>query len=174
MGAWNNTSPPIGCTCNCPKVPQHDKAREFYLLTNLPSIRNRHTTERMREKLTTSWSERYLDLKEKVGDSIPSCEISSLPNWKLVKWSTVSWALVLAYWPSVSETKLTTSPHLKHNMEAEAVTNLQKEAREEGRKKLRSVEEWWRRWDPCWYWCILGEFIVASIINVNNNGIQWT
>ena len=39
--------------------------------------------------------ERYPNLKEEAGGSIASCEISSLPNGKLVKWST---ALVLWRW----------------------------------------------------------------------------
>ena len=47
--------------------------------------------------------ERYLNFKEKVGGSIPDCEISSLPDRKLARWSTISCALALACWPSVSE-----------------------------------------------------------------------
>ena len=47
--------------------------------------------------------ERYPNLKEGVGGSIPDCEISSLPNEKLVRWSTTSCALVLACRPSVSK-----------------------------------------------------------------------
>jgi hypothetical protein len=59
--------------------------------------------------------ERYPNLKEEVGGLIPGCETPSVPNGKLARWSTVSCALVLAYRPSVSKTKLTTSPHLTSN-----------------------------------------------------------
>jgi hypothetical protein len=38
--------------------------------------------------------ERYPNLKEKVGGSIPGCEISSLLDGKLAKWSTISCASV--------------------------------------------------------------------------------
>jgi hypothetical protein len=47
--------------------------------------------------------ERYPNLKEKVGKSIPNCEISSPLNGKLAKWSTTSCTLALAYQPSVSK-----------------------------------------------------------------------
>jgi hypothetical protein len=50
--------------------------------------------------------ERYPYLKEEVGGSNPGCEISSLPNGKLVWWSTTSCALALAYWPFVSKNKI--------------------------------------------------------------------
>ena len=46
--------------------------------------------------------ERYLNLKEEVGTSNPGCEISSLLDGKLPRWSTTSCALALACWPSVS------------------------------------------------------------------------
>ena len=46
--------------------------------------------------------ERYPNLKEKVGGSIPNCEISSLPYGKLATWSTASCALALACQLSVS------------------------------------------------------------------------
>jgi hypothetical protein len=46
--------------------------------------------------------ERYPNFKEEVGASIPDCEISSLPDEKLARWSTASYALVLACRPSVS------------------------------------------------------------------------
>ena len=49
--------------------------------------------------------ERYPILKEKVGSWIPDCEISSLPDGKLAKWSTASSALALACQPSVSKNK---------------------------------------------------------------------
>jgi hypothetical protein len=39
--------------------------------------------------------ERYSNLKEEVGGSNPGCEISSLHDGKLVKWSTISCALTL-------------------------------------------------------------------------------
>ena len=40
--------------------------------------------------------ERYPNLKEEVGSSVPGCEISSLRDGKLVKWSTTSCALAMA------------------------------------------------------------------------------
>ena len=40
--------------------------------------------------------ERYPDLKEEVGSSIPSCKISSLLDIELARWSTASCALALA------------------------------------------------------------------------------
>ena len=40
--------------------------------------------------------ERYPNLKEEVGNSILGCEISSLPDGKLVGWSFASYALALA------------------------------------------------------------------------------
>ena len=50
--------------------------------------------------------ERYSNLKENVGGSIPDCEISSLLAGKLVRWSTVTCALALAYRSSVSKIHL--------------------------------------------------------------------
>jgi hypothetical protein len=47
----------------------------------------------------------YPNLKEEVGGSIPDCEISSLPDGKLARWSTASCALVLACQPSVLKYK---------------------------------------------------------------------
>jgi hypothetical protein len=49
--------------------------------------------------------ERYPNLKEEVGGSIPGCEISSLLDGKLAKWSTASCALALAQQPFVSKKK---------------------------------------------------------------------
>ncbi len=46
--------------------------------------------------------ERYPNLKEKVGGSIPNYEMSSLLDVKLASWSTASSALALACRPSVS------------------------------------------------------------------------
>ena len=46
--------------------------------------------------------ERYPNLKKEVGDSIPGCEISSIVDIKLAKWSTASCALALVRWPYVS------------------------------------------------------------------------
>ena len=46
--------------------------------------------------------ERYLNLKGKVGGSIPESEIFSLPDKKLARRSTVSCALALACRPSVN------------------------------------------------------------------------
>jgi len=40
--------------------------------------------------------ERYPDLKQEVGGLIPGCEISSLPDGNLARWSTASYALALA------------------------------------------------------------------------------
>jgi hypothetical protein len=45
------------------------------------------------------------NLKEGVGDLIPTCEISSLLDGKLARWSTASCALALACRPSVSNLK---------------------------------------------------------------------
>ena len=45
------------------------------------------------------------NLKEEVGGSNPSCEISSLLDGKLTRWSTASCALALACWPFVSQKK---------------------------------------------------------------------
>ena len=45
--------------------------------------------------------ERYPNLKEEIGGSIPSCEISSLLDKKFAMWSIVSRALALAWQPSV-------------------------------------------------------------------------
>ena len=50
--------------------------------------------------------ERYSNLKEEVGGLIPGCEISSLLDRKLARWSTASCALVLACRPSVSKMKI--------------------------------------------------------------------
>jgi hypothetical protein len=49
--------------------------------------------------------ERYPNLKEEVGDLNPGCEIFSLPDGKLVKWSNASCALALACLPLVSKKK---------------------------------------------------------------------
>ena len=43
--------------------------------------------------------ERYPNLKEEVGGSNSVCEISFVPDGKLVKWSTTSCISVFAYWP---------------------------------------------------------------------------
>ena len=47
--------------------------------------------------------ERYPNLKDEVGGSIPGYEISSLLDGKLVKWSAASYALALACQPFVSK-----------------------------------------------------------------------
>ena len=47
--------------------------------------------------------ERYLNIKEEVGGSIPGREIYSLLDVKLARWSIASSALALACWPSVSK-----------------------------------------------------------------------
>ena len=49
--------------------------------------------------------ERYPNLKEEVGGAIPDCEISSLLDRKLVRWSIASCALALACARSVSKKK---------------------------------------------------------------------
>jgi len=49
--------------------------------------------------------ERYPNLKEQVGDSIPGCEIFSLLDKKLVRWSTAYCASALACRLSVSNKK---------------------------------------------------------------------
>jgi hypothetical protein len=49
--------------------------------------------------------EGYPNLKEEVGNSIPGCEIFSLPDGKLAKWSIASHALALACRPSVLRLK---------------------------------------------------------------------
>ena len=49
--------------------------------------------------------ERYPNLKEEVGGLIPNCEISSLFDIKLARWSTASCALVLACRYHVSKKK---------------------------------------------------------------------
>jgi hypothetical protein len=46
--------------------------------------------------------ERFSNLKEEVGGSIPGYEISSLLDKKLVRWSTASCVLALAYRPTIS------------------------------------------------------------------------
>ena len=48
---------------------------------------------------------RYPNLKEEVGGSNPGCEISSLPDRKLARWSTASCALAMACQPSISKRK---------------------------------------------------------------------
>ena len=47
--------------------------------------------------------ERYPNLKEEVGGSIPGCGISSLLDKILARWSPASRALVLACRPSISK-----------------------------------------------------------------------
>ena len=48
-------------------------------------------------------AERYPNLKEEVGGSVPGCEISSLLDIKLAKLSTDSYALAMACRPSVPQ-----------------------------------------------------------------------
>jgi hypothetical protein len=59
---------------------------------------------------------RYPNVKEEVGDSITGNEISSLPDGKLAKWSTASYALMLACRPCV----------LKKNKEEEEEEDFRK------------------------------------------------
>ena len=49
--------------------------------------------------------ERYPNLKKEVDGSFPGCEISSLLDGKLARWSTASCALALACRPSGSKNK---------------------------------------------------------------------
>ena len=49
--------------------------------------------------------ERYPNLKEEVGGSILGCEVFSLPDGKLARWSTTSCALALACRRFVSKLK---------------------------------------------------------------------
>jgi hypothetical protein len=49
--------------------------------------------------------ERYPNLKKEVGGANPNCEISSLLDAKLARWSTTSCVLALACRPSVSNQK---------------------------------------------------------------------
>ena len=51
--------------------------------------------------------ERYPILEEEVGGSIPGCEISSQLDKELARWSTASYALVLACRHSISTKKKT-------------------------------------------------------------------
>ena len=60
--------------------------------------------------------ERYPRLKKEVGGLIPDCDISSLLDRKVVKWSTTSYALVLGCRPFVSKRrrKQRTKQHPHH------------------------------------------------------------
>ena len=49
--------------------------------------------------------ERYPNLKDEAGGLIPGCEISSLFDITLVRWSIASYALALTCRPSVSKKK---------------------------------------------------------------------
>jgi hypothetical protein len=53
--------------------------------------------------------ERYPNLKEEVGNSNPGCEISSLHDGKLARWSIASYALALACRPFVSKSEMKTT-----------------------------------------------------------------
>ena len=50
-------------------------------------------------------AEKYPNLKEEVGGSIPGGEIFSLHDRKLARWSIALCALVMACWPYVKKTK---------------------------------------------------------------------
>ena len=68
----------------------------------------------LRSEMTLNYRlmvERYPNLHEEVGGSNPGCEISSLPDGTLARWSTASCALALAYWPSISKIKWIGSTH---------------------------------------------------------------
>ena len=68
------------------------------------------------EKSSLNWSKmtlnyrmmvgRYPNLKEDVGNSIPICEIFSLPDGKLARWSTASYALAPALCLKISKSSL--------------------------------------------------------------------
>jgi hypothetical protein len=49
--------------------------------------------------------ERYPHLKEDIGGSNFGCEVSSLPDGRLARWSTASCALAITCQPFVSENK---------------------------------------------------------------------
>ena len=63
--------------------------------------------------------DRYPNLKEEVGGSIPGCKISSLLDGKLAMWSSTSCALALACRPSGSKKKPNHKniPHLRFNLD---------------------------------------------------------
>jgi hypothetical protein len=68
----------------------------------------------LRSKMTLNYQmvvERCPNLKEEVGGSNPGCEISSLLDGKLARWSTASCALTLVCWTSVSKIKWIDSIH---------------------------------------------------------------
>ena len=60
--------------------------------------------------------ERFPNLKEEVGGSIYDCEIFSLFDIKLVRWSIVSCALVLANRPPSQKEKEKEKKRIKYNM----------------------------------------------------------
>jgi hypothetical protein len=62
--------------------------------------------------------ERYSNLKEEVGGSIPGCEISFMFDKIHVRWSTTSCALALACRPSVSTKNMCETKEMlgKYNM----------------------------------------------------------
>ena len=45
--------------------------------------------------------ERHPSLKEEVGGSVPGYEIFSLPGGRLARWSTATYALTMACFPSI-------------------------------------------------------------------------
>ena len=57
--------------------------------------------------------ERYPNIKEEVGGLIPRCEISSLLDIILARWSIDSFALALACWAYVSRKKPKKKPKLE-------------------------------------------------------------
>jgi hypothetical protein len=71
------------------------------------------TSSNANSELNNTWSEttlnyrmmveRYPNLKEEVGSSVPAMKISSLLEGKLARWSTASCALALACRHSVSK-----------------------------------------------------------------------
>ena len=59
--------------------------------------------------------ERYPNLKEEVGGQIHDCEISSLLDVKLARWSIASWALASTRQPS-QNMKLKKNPYFIHKL----------------------------------------------------------
>ena len=102
----------IMSTCNWLDLESHESWPTIYIyaqkLPDLPII-SVYRISRIylkKSEMTLNYRvmvEGYPNVKEEVGGSYPSCEISSLLDGKLAKWWTASCALALAYQPSVSK-----------------------------------------------------------------------